>query len=79
MKGLTLKAAHDEIVSLVDRGMQECDEGEIHAGVSLFLEAQFLLGEVVQNQLDHLHSTPPLIPSAEDCPDEEGCHLANAE
>lgn len=79
MKELTLKASEEEIVSLVHRGIEEFEEGQVQAGVSLFLEAQYLLGEIVQNQLEQLHATPPLIPLAEDCTGDEPCHLTNAE
>jgi hypothetical protein len=66
MNELTLRAIHEEALSLVQRGVEEFEEGETCVGVSLLLEAQFLLGEVIQQQLNQIDSTPPLSPSSDE-------------
>ena len=72
MKELTLKVAHEEALSLLQRGVVEFEEGETHTGVSLLLEAQFLLGEVIQQQLNKMDSPPHLSPLSDEGPGEGG-------
>ncbi len=81
MTELALKAVHEEVVSLVQRSVEEFEGGEAQAGISLLLEAQFLLGEVIQERLNNMEITPSLSPlmdewvddgeSAEDNPSSE--------
>lgn len=77
-----LTVAHEEIISLVNQGVEECETGNTGAGVSIFLEAQFLLGELIERQLNKVLATPPLSPLMDDCPDGGGVpsrHLQHAE
>jgi hypothetical protein len=69
MKGSSLKVAHEEVVSLIQRAVEEFDEGQAHVGVSILLEAQFLLGEVIASELNNIHSAPPLSPVESEYPD----------
>jgi len=62
MKGLSLKGAHEEVVSLVRRAVEEFEEGEVQVGISILLEAQFLLSELIEQELNHIDSAPPLSP-----------------
>jgi hypothetical protein len=78
MKGLSLKVAHEEVISLIQRAVEEFEEGQAHVGVSILLEAQFLLGDVIAHELYNIHSAPPLSPSESECSDqtEEASHAA---
>ncbi len=71
MKELAFRVAHEEVVSLVQSGVEEFDEGEPQAGVSLLLEAQFLLADLIQQRLNNIVSAPPLSPFVDGCADEE--------
>ena len=69
MKGCLLKVAHEEIISLVNQGVDECEAGDASAGVSILLEAQFLISDLIEHQLNRVLSTPPLSPLMGDCAD----------
>ena len=73
MKEPFLKVAHEEIISLVNQGGDECEAGDINGGVSILLEAQFLLSDLIEHQLNRVLSTPPLSPLMDDCAD--GCEV----
>lgn len=82
MKECLLKVAYEEIISLVNQGVDECEAGDTSAGVSILLEAQFLLGDLIEHQLNRVLLTPPLSPLMDDCADGAGvpsCYLQNAE
>jgi hypothetical protein len=70
MTELGFKVAHEELLSLVHSGAEEIEKGEVNAGISLLIEAQFLLGELIQQQLN-AHDAPPLSPFVGECADEE--------
>lgn len=70
MTGLKFKVAHDEVLSLLHSGAEELEKGEAQGGISLLIEAQLLLGELIQQQLDNLDA-PPLSPFGGECADEE--------
>jgi hypothetical protein len=72
-----LTVAHEEIISLVNQGVEECETGNMNTGVSIFLEAQFLLGELIEHQLNNLPTTSPLIPLMDDCVDDGGVPSRN--
>jgi hypothetical protein len=52
----------EEIVTLLNDGAEQFQRGEAQAAVSLLIEAQFVLGELIQHELNKLQETPPLIP-----------------
>jgi hypothetical protein len=82
MKECLLKVAHEEIISLVNQGVDECEAGDTSAAVSILLEAQFLLSDLIEHQLNRVLLTPPLSPLMDDCADGGGvpsCYLQNAE
>lgn len=62
MKELMLKAAHDEVLSLLCSGTEEIETRNPQIGVALLIEAQFLLAEIIQRQLNKIDCSPPLSP-----------------
>jgi hypothetical protein len=67
MKGLLLQDVREEIVSLLDQSTVEFQSGSSQVAVSMLMEAQFLLGDIIQNELNRIQGMPPLVPSADDC------------
>jgi hypothetical protein len=82
MKDVALRAAHDEVIAPVQGSAEELNEGEAQVGISLLLEAQFLLSEIIQECLSDTNSTPPLSPLMGEWVDDREdsrCNLLNAE
>jgi hypothetical protein len=61
----------EEIVTLLNDGAEEFQRGQAQAAVLLLIEAQFVLGEVIQHELNKLQETPPLIPVGDERTEEE--------
>jgi hypothetical protein len=59
---LAAEVFRDELISLLNESAEECKKGETQAEFSLLLEAHFLLGELIQNQLSTTDCAPPLSP-----------------
>jgi len=72
---LPTEVVRDELISLLNDSAEECKNGETQVGLSLLLEAQFLLGELIQHQLN-THYAPPLSPPADELSDESEDALA---
>lgn len=66
MKELSLKEIREEVSSLVSEGAEEFARGESEAGVSLLLEAQFLLGTLIERELIKTHCAPPITPLSDE-------------
>ena len=66
MKEPSLNEIREEVSSLVSEGAEEFERGESKAGISLLLEAQFLLGALIQRELIKIHRAPPISPQAEE-------------
>jgi hypothetical protein len=64
MRALLLRDVREEIVSLLDESTAELLEGSSEVAVSMLLEAQFLLCDAIQNELNSIRITPPLVPLA---------------
>jgi hypothetical protein len=65
MKGLSLQDVREEIISLFDESNAELQNGSPEAAVSMLIEAQLLLCDAVQIEINRLQSPPPLVPLAE--------------
>jgi hypothetical protein len=65
MKGLSLQDVKEEIISLFDEGNAELERGSPEAAVSILIEAQLLLCDAVQNEINKMQPTPPLVPLAQ--------------
>lgn len=70
MRALPIEVVRDEVISLVSESAQEYQNGAIQSELSLLLEAQFLLCELIQNQLTAAQYAPPLSPPADEFADE---------
>jgi hypothetical protein len=66
MKELSLKEIREEVSSLVSEGAEEFARGESEAGVSFLLEAQFLLGALIERELIRTHCAPPISPLSDE-------------
>jgi hypothetical protein len=64
MRALPIEVVRDEVISLVSESAHECRNGTIQSELSLLLEAQFLLCELIQNQLTAAQYAPLLGPPA---------------
>lgn len=60
MNTLSLEDIREEINSLLHESIKEFQKAESQVGVSLLVEAQFLLGEAIQHELNKIHRTPSL-------------------
>jgi hypothetical protein len=60
MTALSIEVVRDELFSLIRESIEEFQKAEAQVGVSLLLEAQFLLGEVIQHKLKKIHCAPSL-------------------
>ncbi len=78
MIGLLTEVVRDEVVSLLNVSAEESKKGEAQAELSLLLEAQFLLGDLIQHHLNTIHCAPPLSPPANAFAEESEQELATA-
>jgi hypothetical protein len=78
MRAFPIEVARDEVISLVSESAQECRNGAIQSELSLLLEAQFLLCELIQHQLTAAQHAPPLSPPANEFTDESDRDLISA-
>lgn len=66
MIALPTEVVRDELISLLNESAEEARKGEAQTELSLLLEAHFLLGELIQNQLNTIHCAPPLSPPTDE-------------
>jgi hypothetical protein len=52
MTAVPIELVCDEVISLVSESAEESQKGAPRSALSLLLEAQFLLGELIQSQLE---------------------------
>lgn len=65
MKGLSLNDVRDEIVSLLNESTDVLQNGNQQAAVSILVEAQFLLSDAIQNEMNVMVCAPSSVPSAD--------------
>ena len=70
MQGLTLKDVRNEIVDLLDESTKELQNGNSQMAVTMLVEAQFLLSDAIQNEMNRTECTPSLVPLADECSEE---------
>jgi hypothetical protein len=70
MRALPIEVVRDEVISLISESAQECQNGATQSELSLLLEAQFLLCELIQNHLTAAQYALPLSPPADEFSDE---------
>ena len=70
MRGLTLRDVREEIVALLDESTKELQDGNSQTAVTMLLEAQFLLSDAIQNEMNRTECTPSLVPLADGCSEE---------
>lgn len=70
MKGLSLKDVREEIVSLLEESTEELKNGDRQTAVSILVEAQFLLSDAIQNEMNGIDCTPSLVSPADQWPEE---------
>jgi hypothetical protein len=61
MQGLTLEDIREEIVSLLNESAEELRNGYPQTAISILVEAQFLLSDAIQNEMNRAECTP-LVP-----------------
>lgn len=66
MNGLLLQDVREEIVSLLDESTAELQDRSPQVAVSMLMEAQFLLSDAIQNELNRTQCTPSLVPAADE-------------
>lgn len=60
MTALPIEVVRDEVISLVSESAEETQNGAVQSALPLLLEAQFLLGELIQTQLNTIQCAPLL-------------------
>lgn len=71
MKGLSLNDVREEIVSLLNESTEVLQSGDPQAAVSILVEAQFLLSDAIQNEMNGIEcASSPLQPANEWWPEE---------
>jgi hypothetical protein len=73
-----IEVVRHEVISLVSESAEESQKGEAQSALSLLLEAQFLLGELIQNQLNTIHCAFPLRPPTDEFAEESDEGLSTA-
>lgn len=77
MKGLLVQDVRKEIVSLLDQCTEELQDGSPQVAVSMLMEAQFLLGDAIQNELNRIQNAPLLVPAGDESA--EGAECSDAD
>jgi hypothetical protein len=72
MVQVPVQEIRDEVVSLVRESAEETRTGSSQSAVSMLIEAQCLLAELIENELNKIEPLPSLAPS--DDP-EAGLHV----
>ena len=62
MLEVAVQEVRDEIVSLVRESAEETRTGSSQSAVSMLIEAQCLLAELIENELNKLEPLPSLVP-----------------
>ena len=62
MKGLSLNDVREEIVSLLNESTEVLQNGDPQAAVSILVEAQFLLSDAIQNEMNGIQCAPSSVP-----------------
>lgn len=63
MKDMSLNDVREEIVSLLKESAEVRQNGDLQAAVSILVEAQFLLSDAIQNELEQIDCSPSLLPA----------------
>jgi hypothetical protein len=70
MRGLSLKDVRQEVVSLLDKSTEELQDGNSHSAVLMLVEAQFLLSDAIQNEMNRVECAPSLVPPTDEWSEE---------
>ena len=63
MLEVAVQEVRDEVVSLVRESAEETRTGSSQSAVSMLIEAQCLLAELIENELNRLQPFPSIVPS----------------